>query len=495
MARASERQPSSFTFIGLLIISLCLANLVVGPAPSVHGQSPTTSSTGGGWQLVTADGAAGSPGARWGHTAVWDTQANRLLIFGGNVNGVNYNNDLWEWTASGGWRQLNANGASGAPQGRNGGSAAWDTQANRMLLFGGAIQGRAFTNDLWQWTSERGWVAINGNDVSGAPAPRQGNQMVWDTQANRLLLFSGNNGSRTEIPNDLWQWSTATGWLRITNTGDSIRGRYAHAVAWDNQSNRLLVHNGLVTFSGHTTEGLYQYATAGGWRRLPNGASPSGAQLGWYAYAMDWDSQARRLLHFGGTGLNYNTLFQYTDSGGWVELTANGAAGSPPGRRGHTATWDKQSNRLLVFGGADNSKSYGDLWQFSGSGGSGGGGTGGGGTGGSRTVYIPTMRNSFGDPTFGGTWLTGLQVYNLDKSASANITLKYVRPDGSTAATTSSSGIEANGSLTFFGSSAGVTDGFNGSVVITSDRPVVVIANQLSQDTGQSGSYNGVSAV
>ncbi|MBI3964179.1 MAG: hypothetical protein HY329_00980, partial [Chloroflexi bacterium] len=82
-----------------------------------------------------------------------------------------------------------------------------------------------------------------------------------------------------------------------------------------------------------------------------------------------------------------------------------------------------------------------------------------------------------------------------DQSASANITLKYVRPDGTTAATTSSSGIEANGSLTFFGSSAGVTEGFNGAVVITSNTPIVVIANQLSQDTGQSGSYNGVSAV
>ncbi|MBI2322916.1 MAG: hypothetical protein HYU88_12710, partial [Chloroflexi bacterium] len=88
------------------------------------------------WQQLTAQGAAGSPVGRYGHAAAWDGQQNRLLVFGGWGGNV-YRNDLWVWSASGGWQELTAQGAAGSPVVRREHAAAWHSLNNRLLVFGG----------------------------------------------------------------------------------------------------------------------------------------------------------------------------------------------------------------------------------------------------------------------------------------------------------------------------------------------------------------------
>src|SRR5436309_68018 len=51
----------------------------------------------------------------------------------------------------------------------------------------------------------------------------------------------------------------------------------------------------------------------------------------------------------------------------WTQLTANGAAGSPPARQDATVVWDPADRELLVYGGTDPSSStaMSDLWAYS----------------------------------------------------------------------------------------------------------------------------------
>ncbi|MBI3964057.1 MAG: hypothetical protein HY329_00355, partial [Chloroflexi bacterium] len=116
----------------------------------------------------------------------------------------------------------------------------------------------------------------------------------------------------------------------------------------------------------------------------------------------------------------------------------------------------------------------------------------GGAPSGSSVVYVPTVRNVVPDAVFGGTWRTGLQVLNLSGSKAASVQIRYVRPDGTQAAVVSPVTIAAGKSQTFFGGTIGVDEGFNGAAVVSADGPIAVIANELSQDTGLSASFNGV---
>ena len=88
------------------------------------------------------------------------------------------------------------------------------------------------------------------------------------------------------------------------------------------------------------------------------------------------------------------------------------------------------------------------------------------------------------------TWTAGFQVQNLG-TATAHITITYYEQDGSVAATQDDT-IDPGTSKTYYGATMNVPDGFNGSVVITSDQPIVAIANQLTTDPTMAGSYTGL---
>lgn len=97
------------------------------------------------WTNIVAPGAAGSPGSRYGHTAVYDAASNRMIVFGGapfkEAEAPNGFNDTWVLT--------NANGLGGTPvwtQQKPGGplpdkrwlhSGVYDAVNNRMLVFAG----------------------------------------------------------------------------------------------------------------------------------------------------------------------------------------------------------------------------------------------------------------------------------------------------------------------------------------------------------------------
>jgi hypothetical protein len=91
----------------------------------------------------------------------------------------------------------------------------------------------------------------------------------------------------------------------------------------------------------------------------------------------------------------------------------------------------------------------------------------------------------------GITYDTGFQVQNLG-TAQANITITYYNQDGSVAASVADT-IAAGGSNKYYPLTA-VPDGFNGSVVITSDQPVAAIANELGNAGAYGASYAGFSA-
>ena len=119
------------------------------------------------WSLSGANGLAGTsewtelvpagtpPGARWGHTGIYDEGAGRLVIFGGTSIGFDDDlnfvaNDLWMLTdAAGGtseWIQLAPD--HGPPLGRLLGAAAYSAAENRMLVVSGKNNRAAVPSDL-----------------------------------------------------------------------------------------------------------------------------------------------------------------------------------------------------------------------------------------------------------------------------------------------------------------------------------------------------------
>ncbi len=88
------------------------------------------------------------------------------------------------------------------------------------------------------------------------------------------------------------------------------------------------------------------------------------------------------------------------------------------------------------------------------------------------------------------TYNAGFQVQNLDTANPAAIEITFYNQDGTVAAQLSSETVPAGGSNTYFPLTA-VSEGFNGSVVISSDREVRAIANVLGNGLDYGASYSG----
>jgi hypothetical protein len=89
------------------------------------------------------------------------------------------------------------------------------------------------------------------------------------------------------------------------------------------------------------------------------------------------------------------------------------------------------------------------------------------------------------------TWTSGFQVQNLG-STTANIVIKYYNQDGTQPIADVSDTVAGMGSKTYF--PIHTADGFNGSVVVEGDQPIVAIANTLGNSPQYAASTESFSA-
>lgn len=152
------------------------------------------------------------PAAREGHTAIYDSANNRMIVFGGGDNGImNVPNDLWVLKDANSlgtpeWIQLSPTGQAPPPVERF--APAYDAASNRLTIFGGCCY----------WNNST-WLLTNANGVSGTPvwAPvspsgtppqiREVHAYGYDPSLNELIIFGF--GAAGVSYNDTWVLSSA----------------------------------------------------------------------------------------------------------------------------------------------------------------------------------------------------------------------------------------------------------------------------------------------
>lgn len=232
--------------------------------------------TTGVWVLTNANGLGGP--ATWTQiianipdlanepTAVYDPNSNRLILFGGegHFSGDPAKSDVWVLS--------NANGTGGTPQwtlltpvgpappGRVRHRAVYDTDNNRMILFGGCGSATAREchtdtefNDVWVLANANGngtpqWIQIS---PSGLPPTRRVDSAVgYDPGSNTLVIFGGSNDSG--VLSDTWVVTNANGlqgsaqWTQLLPQPGTI-GRRAAAFGYNPATNQLVIAAGLLT--------------------------------------------------------------------------------------------------------------------------------------------------------------------------------------------------------------------------------------------------------
>ncbi len=331
---------------------------------------------------------------------VFDETTDRPILFGGATPvfvqrdqqfARDYIDETWAWTGRR-WLQLFP---ETSPSGRGGFAFVWDSFANRAILFGGVVSGGLPVDDTWEFRNGN-WTEL---DVANHPDARKYPAAAFDRVRNRVVLFGGYSTTVAVDPDserevftdhllrDTWEFDGTT-W---TKTGDSGPDVTAAVMVYDGTRDEML----LLGMKADSTSVMYRYADSG-WEAL----TPEKLPVCLNRAVAVWQEFNGNVVLYGGacnTGLIPATTWEW-DGTNWTAVEGSLSAGRV---YGHAMTYDAARGETFLFGGTDydlasevnyayryrNSK-----WQSA------------------WSDYMPSPRSLFGftsDPEHGAVWLYG----------------------------------------------------------------------------------------
>lgn len=258
------------------------------------------------WSLVSATG----PGPRTFPALTYAAAHNQVVLFGGNrvLFGTDDDRDTilgdgWLWDGAV-WRPM----PTPLPPARAEAGVAYDGHRGRVVVFGGytvvdGVQRRL--GDTWEWDGQT-WRQVAGT----GPSPRNSPAMTYDSQRERVVLFSG-----SQRPSDTWEWD-GVAWRKVIT--EPTPGRFNAVMAYDASARRVLRFGGW-DGNGRTADTWVYNGVK--WRQL-DVVGPTARNHA----ALVHDAARDRLVLFGGHDGDH--VFGDTwewDGGHWTAVTA-----SPP---------------------------------------------------------------------------------------------------------------------------------------------------------------------
>ena len=269
----------------------------------------------------------------------------RTLLFGGCGPAACPTNDTWAYDVDeNAWTNLTP--ATG-PSPREMHTVAYDTRANRLILFGGMLASSNPTNDTWAYDHVNNtWTKMS---PARSPAPRYDHAMSYDAESDRVVLFGGWTAG-SGIVDDTWAYDYGNNTWTEMDPGTRPPARQSHVMVYDAQSDLVILFGGLLVGQGDDT---WTYRLNNNtWSNRNPAANPGERRHAAIAYV----GSADRILLFGGGG----TWAYDAESNVWADL-APGA--SPPDRVTAGMAYDSQSDRTVLFGGW-NGNFLEDVWWY-----------------------------------------------------------------------------------------------------------------------------------
>ena len=281
-----------------------------------------------------------SPPARTESAMTYDAARNQTVLFGGGGG-----NDTWAFDGNG-WNQVGL----GGPPGRNYPALAFDAGiAQKVVLFGGLMQGSFELNDTWLWDGVN-WTQQQPVTV---PAARDSHAMAYDKARGKVVMFGGRTNP-TSVLAETWVWDGAN-WSKVS-PAHVPPARVLHSMAYDEVRGTVVMYGGLGannTFLGDTwlwdgTDWTQQVPLS---RPTPR-----------WGQAMAYDVLHQQTILFGGQDVNNDQADTWTwDGVNWTQRTP---VTSPSARAGAVMAYDVLHQQPVLFGGFGLTGALGDTWLW-----------------------------------------------------------------------------------------------------------------------------------
>jgi hypothetical protein len=326
-----------------------------------------------------------APQGRYGHVATYDSNSNRMTVFGGGLGLPGpCANDVWILNGANGrsgtpnWIAVTPTGT--APVARIYSGGAYDPTSNSLIVFGGSDCSTGYFNDIWVLSNANGetgssaWTQLA--TAGTPPAARESGSVVYDSTNNVLVVYGGDAGGSPF--GDVWTLSNTNGnggtptWTQLSPTGTAPRARTGQTSTYDKTNNRMTIFGGIVSGVTLTDAWVLTFANGIGgtpaWSLIPTqGTAPSLAY-----HSAVYDSKLDNLYVFAGLSSagKLTTNDHAFTLGGANGISSKGFKwflGGPPVRYGHSAFYDSVTNGMFVFAGQHSGTlTFNDYWEAAG---------------------------------------------------------------------------------------------------------------------------------
>ena len=280
---------------------------------------------------------------------VYDSALQRVVLIGSDRPAIGDERDrMWSWSGTQ-WEPLAANG----PLARTNGAAAYHSGRGKIIVAGGsrrAAPDSRFEVSGDSWHGDRdGWSRI-------ADMPARDHHALAPNGRGGVLMFGGIRPG--PWPTDTWELQDDA-WRQIASDGPGARARTA--MVYDSTRKQIVLFGGVSAPSLPNQQQTFMSDT---W--IWNGsrwdqAAASGPR-GRYAHAMVFDERAGVVLLYGGAAAHKNAplsdMWQW-DGQRWSEIPISGS--TPGDRYQPVMVYDRARDRTVLFGGGGNRS---DTWEW-----------------------------------------------------------------------------------------------------------------------------------
>jgi hypothetical protein len=264
-----------------------------------------------------------NPSPRSEISLAYDSKTDQVLFFGGvdvDPCWADCPSLLWDtWiydVAANTWTQVEP---PSAPTPRDNTAVAYDAESDRIILYAGAVSdGKIFDyapRDTWVFDMKtKTWTQMK----SQGPAYSFGHSMVYDSESDCMIIFGGVNVDAKLAMNDTWAYDYNTDTWTEMKPAVRPPARNFQSMVYDSKADRVIMWGGGAWTDAESDKSLwvYDYNTDTWEERKPSGG-PSVRSFQNMAY----DSKADRIILYGGyTGsIETKFIFQlYNSSETWA---------------------------------------------------------------------------------------------------------------------------------------------------------------------------------
>jgi hypothetical protein len=290
-----------------------------------------------------------APAGRYEHTAVWT--GSKMIVWGGVTAASTETDTGGVYDPSSGWTDTVTDAVASA---RTRHSAVWDNQNSKMIIWGGfedTADDVVNTGAAYDAVGDS-WVAIDVLD-GDLPSARQGHTAVWTGNTGngstnyRMIVWGGRaSGGSALNTGAIYDPSGGGGsdyWAALP-TLNAPSARWGHTAIWT--GSKLIIWGGY-DGTNYKDDGAIYDPALNTWTSITNaGGPPERAN-----HTAVWTG-SKMMIWGGESGVELSSGAVFDPAGTWTVEDTN-ASGAPAARTGAVSVWDSISSKVLIWGGYD----------------------------------------------------------------------------------------------------------------------------------------------